>query len=178
MTRRSAIGIFSLILFTAVIVSSGFAQQIAKIGVVDSQQVLEKSIEGKKIMAQLQEKDKKNKSELARKDEDIRTLQTKFNTQRLTLNQEALINMQSDLERKKTDRKRFAEDSDRELYEVSQRLFQRVQNELLPIIEQIGKDSNLDVIFDLGRSGAIYYSPTIDFTSEVIKRYDATKSSK
>jgi len=162
----------SLILF----VSLGFAQQPLKIGVVNSQKVLENSIEGKKVMAQMEERNQKSQDELARLDEEISRLQTRINTQRLTLTAEAYTNLASELERKQTDRKRMAEDSYREMQELSQRLFSRVQNELLPIINELGKEKNLDVIFDLMRSGAIYFSPTIDLTDEVITKYDATKS--
>ena len=128
-------------------------------------------------MAQLQEKDKKNQADLSSKDEEIRKLQTKLNTQRLTLTQEALMNLSSDLERNQTERKRFAEDTYREMQELTQRLFQKIQSELLPIIEQIGKEKELDIIFDLRNSGAVYYSPNVDITADVIQRYDASKTS-
>jgi len=176
MTRRCTNkGLLFTITFVA-IVSFGFSQQAIKVGVVNSQEVLEKSNEGKKVMAQLSEKDKQNQEKINNMDEEIRSLQTKMNTQRLTLTQEAMTNLASDIERKQTERKRFAEDSYREMQEMTGRLFQRVQNELLPIIEQLGKEKNLDIIFDLFKSGAIYFSPTIDLTEEVIKRYDASKS--
>lgn len=167
-----------LALLLALLVSAGLAQQDLKIGVVNSQEVLEKSAEGKRVMAQLQSKDSKAQSDIAKLDEDIRTLETRLNTQRLTLTQEALLNMQADLDRKRTDRKRFAEDQVREMNELTARLFQRIQNELLPIIEAIGKEKGLDIIFDLGRSGAIYFNPTIDVTAEVIQKYDASKASR
>jgi Skp family chaperone for outer membrane proteins len=48
----------------------------------------------------------------------------------------------------------------------------------LPIIEQVGKEKNLDIILDLARSGAIYFNPTIDLTQEVITKYDASKASR
>jgi len=165
-------------IFIALLVSVGFAQQEMKIGVVNSQEVLEKSAEGKKVVAQLQSKDSKAQADIAKLDEEIRTLETRLNTQRLTLTQEALMNMQADLDRKRTDRTRFAEDQVREMQDLTSRLFQRIQNELLPIIEQIGKDKNLDLIFDLARSGAIYFNPTVDLTNEVILKYDASKASK
>jgi Skp family chaperone for outer membrane proteins len=178
MRRRSrSKGIF-ITLCLVILVSTGLAQQQIKVGVVNSQEVLEKSAEGKRVMAQIQDKDKKNQDSLAKLDEEIRNLETRINTQRLTLTQEALINMSSDLDKKRTDRKRFAEDSLREMQAFTQRLFQRVQNELLPIIEQLGKDRGLDIIFDLARSGAIYFNPTIDMTQEVITRYDASKAAK
>ena len=160
----------------ALLISTGFAQQIVKLGVVDSQKVLESSAEGKRVMSQLQDRDKRNQAELSRRDDEIRELQTKLNTQRLTLTQEALINMTADLERKQTDRKRYFEDASRDMNELANRLFAQIQTELLPIIEGIGKEKGLDMIFDLGRSGAVYFSPSIDITPDVIVRYDATKA--
>jgi len=156
----------------------GYAQQTTKVGVVNAQEVLEKSTEGKRVIAQLEDKNMKNQNDIAKLDDEIRNLQTKLNTQRLTLTQEAMMNLNSDIERKQTQRKRFAEDSIREMNELSTRLFQKVQNELIPIIQQVGKDMNLDVIFDLSQSGTLYFNPTINLTQEVIKRYDASKAAK
>lgn len=176
--RKSRGKIPFLALFVTFLVSLSFAQQPTKIGVINSQEVLQESTEGKEVMARMQEKDKSNQTKLTKLDEEIRQLETKLNTQRLTLTQESIIQLTSDLERKRTERKRFAEDSLRELQELRFRLFNKVQNEVLPIIEQIGKERNLDIIFDLTNSGAVYFSPTIDITAEVIKRYDASKAKK
>lgn len=178
MTRRAAGKGLMIILSIAVLVSLGLTQQTMKIGVVNSQEVLEKSAEGKKVMAQLQEKDKQNTDKINKLDEEIRALQTKMNTQRLTLTQEAMANLAADIERKQTERKRYAEDSYRDMQELTTKLFQRIQNELLPIIEKLGAEKNLDIIFDLFKSGAIYFSPTIELTAEVIQRYDASKAAK
>ncbi len=101
-----------------------------------------------------------------------------MNTQRLTLSEQSLLDLRSDIDRKRTDRKRRAEDSLRELQELQLRLFNKVKGELLPIIEQLGKEKGFDIIFDLANSGALYFSPEIDITDEVIKRYDASKAAK
>ena len=97
MRRRSRSKGLFITLFVVMLVSTGLAQQQFQVGVVNSQEVLEKSAEGKRVMAQIQEKDKKNQGSLAKLDEEIRGLETRINTQRLTLTQEALINMSSDL---------------------------------------------------------------------------------
>ncbi len=177
MIRSTRKGIV-LTLFVAVLVSAGFAQEQLKIGVVDSNEVLEKSTEGKKVVAQLQSKDSKAQADIAKLDEDIRLLETRLNTQRLTLTQEAMRNIQADLDRKRTERTRFAEDQVREITDMTNTLFGRIQTELRPIIEAVGKEKNLDVIFDLGASGVIYFNPTINLTAEVILKYDASKASK
>lgn len=176
MRERSGRSILLLILFVGALVSSSLAQQQPKIGVINSQEVLERSGEGKKVMARLQERDKKNQADLTKLDDDIRQLETKLNTQRLTLTDEAVIQLNSDLEKKRTDRKRLAEDSYRDMQDLMNRLFSKIQGELIPIIEQIGKEKGLDVIFDLGKSGAIFVNPAIELTEEVIKRYDASKA--
>jgi outer membrane protein len=173
--KRSISKITFLALGMAILVTLSFAQQTYRIGVVNSAEVLQKSIEGKNIVARLEEKNKTDQTKLANMDEDIRQLENKLNTQRLTLTNEAMMNMSSDLDKKRTDRKRFAEDSSREFEELRGRLFDKITTEVTPIIEQIGKEMNLEVIFDLTRSGAIYFSPTVDLTAEVIKRYDASK---
>ncbi|MFC2156934.1 OmpH family outer membrane protein [Acidobacteriota bacterium] len=174
MKRRSTKGILILVLIF-VLASTGLAQQ--NVGVINSQEVLEKSVEGKKVLNQLQQRDKDYQKQIANQDEEIRNLETKLNTQRLTLTNEALAQLSSDIERRQTDRKRFAEDKVRELQELTARLFQRIQNELIPIIEQIGKEKNLDIIFDLAKSGAIYFNPAINVTQDLIQKYDASKSS-
>lgn len=173
--NRGKIPFFAL--FVTFLVSLGLAQEQIKIGVINSNEVLQKSTEGKNVVGRLQEKDNDNQAKLTKLDEEIRQLETKLNTQRLTLTQESILQLTSDLEKKRTERKRFAEDSLRELQELRFRLFNKVQNEVLPIIEQLGKERNLDIIFDLTNSGAVYFSPTIDITQEVIKRYDASKAS-
>lgn len=168
-----------ILVFLAVFVAAAslsLAQEGPKIGVINSAEVLEKSAEGKKVIARLQERDKANQAALTKLDDEIRQLETKINTQRLTLSDEALFQMNSDLERKRTERKRVAEDAYRDWNELQMKLYTRVQNELIPIIEQLGKEKGMDIIFDLAKSGAVYYNAAIDLTAEVIKRYDASKA--
>lgn len=176
MTKSKAVLTILPLFLCALIVSAGLAQQAPKLGLINSQDVLEKSIEGKKVIARLQDQDKKNQMSMAKTDEDIRTMETKLSTQRLTLSEEALVQLSSDLDKKKKDRTRFAEDATRDIQELQVRLYQKLQSELLPIIEAIGKEKGYDIIFDLGKSGAVYFNPAVDITAEVIKRYDASKA--
>jgi len=175
MSRRM-IQSLTLALFVLSFLSVGFAQQTGKIGVINSQVVLEKSVEGKRAITQLQDKDKKSQSDLAKLDNEIKQLEAKLSTQRLTLTDEAAMQINSDLEKKKTDQKRLSEDAVREIQELQYRLFNKVQGELIPIIEGLGKEKGMDVIFDLAKSGAVYFNPIIDLTDEVIRRYDASKA--
>ena len=178
MERRNISKKILLVLFVAGLVSLGYAQQPMKFGVVNSQEVLEKSQEGKRVTAQLEAKNKTLQEDLARMDDRIRDLEARLNTQRLTLSQEALTNLMADLDKLRTDRTRFVEDSRRELNDLQVRLFNRLQAELRPIITEVGKEKNLDMIFDVGGSGIIYFNPAVDLTQDIIVKYDGSKNSE
>lgn len=151
------------------------AQTAAKIGVLDSQRVLETSAEGKRAIAQLEDRNKKLQAEVTKLNDQIKSLEGRLSTQRLTLTPEAAQAISADLVRKQTDQKRLSEDAARELQELQFKLLNKIQAELIPLIEALGKEKDLDIIFDLAKSGAVYFNPVIDVTEEVIKRYDASK---
>jgi len=172
--RKRRIFIVLLVLLAVAFSSKSFAQ--TKLGFVNSQDVLEKSTEGKKIMARLQEADRQNQAKVSNLDDQIRKLQTELNTQRITMTEEAIMAKTADLDRKNTERKRMAEDAYASMNELRDRLLKKLQDELVLIVEQIGKEKGYDFIFDLVRSGAVYWNPAIDLTGDVIKKYDASKT--
>ena len=153
------------------------AQEGGKLGMINSQEVLEKSVEGKKAIAQLQAADKKYSDEIARLDDQIKQLQNRLTAQRLTLTAEAAAGIQLEIQKKQTDRQRAVEDASRAMQELQARTLSQVQAELMPVIEQIRKDKGLDIIFDLTKSGTVFFSPALDLTDEVVRRYDALKGS-
>jgi outer membrane protein len=169
--------IFALLAAAAVgLAGLARAQEVTKLGMVNSQEVLEKSAEGKKAIAQLQAADKKYTDDITKLDDQIKQLQNRLSTQRLTLTADAAAGIQADIQRKQTERQRAAEDASRSMQELQGNLLSRIQAELMPIIEQMRKDKGLDLIFDLTRSGTVYFNPSLDLTDEVVRRYDASKA--
>jgi Skp family chaperone for outer membrane proteins len=156
--------------------AAAYAQQPTKIGVINSQQAFTASAEGKKAQTQLLDQENKIKSDLARLDAEIKTLETKLTTQRMTLSNDAAIQIQSDLERKTTARKRREEDGAREAQQFQISLVQRIRGEMVGIIDGLAKEKGLDLILDLGASGIVFFNPAMDITDEIIRRYDAAKA--
>lgn len=152
---------------------AGLAPAQAKLATLNSQEVLEKSAEGKKAIAALQAADKKYSDDITRLDDQIKQLQNRLQTQRLTLTPEAAAGIQADIQRKQTDRQRSAEDATRSMQQLQATTLSKIQDDLIPIIEQLRKDRGLDLIFDLAKSGTVFANPAIDVTAEIVKRYDA-----
>ncbi len=152
------------------------AQESGKLATLNSQDVLEKSAEGKRAIAQLQAADKKYGDDVTRLDDQIKQLQNRLSSQRLTLTAEAAAGIQADIQRKQTERQRAAEDAARGMRELQMRTLEQIQNELVPLIEQARKDLGFELIFDVTKGGVIYFNPALDITAEIIRRYDAIKA--
>ncbi|MGD2086805.1 MAG: OmpH family outer membrane protein [Candidatus Aminicenantes bacterium] len=56
--------------------------------------------------------------------------------------------------------------------------FLAANDDIMPIIHQIGKAKGFTLILDLNSSGVLYFDNSIDITSEVIKEADAKLPSK
>jgi Skp family chaperone for outer membrane proteins len=153
-----------------------FAQETGKLGTINSQEVLEKSVEGKKAIAQLQAADKRFSDDIAQLDEQIRQLQNRLTAQRLTLTAEAAAGIQADIAKKQTDRQRRIEDATQSMQQLQATTMSRIQADLMPLIEQLRKDKGLDLIFDVTKGGTVYFNPALDLTTEVVRRYDALKA--
>ncbi len=174
---RRAKSLIPLILsFVLTLAAVSFAQQTLKIAIVNSQKAFETSIEGKKAMAQMQDRDAKVKADIQKMDDAIRALENRLNTGRLTMTQEALMAASADLEKKQTERKRYEEDATRESQQFGASLVSRLRSDMVSIIDVLAKERGYDLVLDLGTSGVVTFNPAIDITDEVVRRYDASKA--
>lgn len=150
--------------------------QTSKIAVINSPSAFQNSVEGKRAASQFQAREDKIKGDLARIDNDLRALETRLNTQRMTLTNEAVGQLQADIDRKTTERKRTEEDATRDYQQFQMNIMQKIRNEMIVIVTQIAQERGFDVVLDVAASGIVYFNPTIDITDEVVRRYDASKA--
>ena len=165
-----------VILFILVIAGAAYAQQVTKIAIINSSKAFETSVEGKKIMGQMQDRENKIKNDLQKLDDSIRLLENKLSTGRLTMTQDAVLGIQADIDKKTTERKRYEEDAAREAQQFSANLIQKIRGEMVTIIDNLAKERGFELVLDLGTSGVVTFNPTIDITDEVIRRYDQSKT--
>jgi Skp family chaperone for outer membrane proteins len=165
-----------VILFILVVAGVSYAQQASKIAIINSQKAFETSVEGKKVLGQMQDRENKIKSDIQKLDDSIRLLENKLSTGRLTMTNEALLGIQADVDKKATERKRYEEDASRDAQQFSANLVQKIRAEMVTIIDNLAKERGLELVLDVQQSGVVTFSPTIDITDEVIRRYDQSKA--
>lgn len=159
-----------------VLAAASFAQQASKIAVINSQRAFEISAEGKRAMTQMQDRDTKIRADIQKMDDAIRALENKLTTGRLTMTPEALRAIQSDHEKKSTERKRYEEDAARDSQQYATKLIEKIREEMVTVIEAFRKEQGYDLVLDLGTSGVVTLNPAIEITDEIVRRYDATKA--
>jgi len=58
-------------------------------------------------------------------------------------------------------------------------LVSKLRNEVLAVIEGYAKEQQISLVFDLSApSVALFCEPGLDLTTEIIRRYDASKTTK
>jgi len=165
-----------VILFILVVAGVSYAQQASKIAIINSQKAFETCVEGKKVLSQMQDRENKIKTDIQKLDDSIRLLGNKLSTGRLTMTSEALVGIQSDIEKKTTERKRYEEDAARDAQQFAVNLADKLRGEMVTIIEALAKERGLELVLDVQQSGVVTFSPTVDITDEVIRRYDQSKA--
>jgi outer membrane protein len=148
----------------------------ARVAVIDVNKVLAQSAAGKTAAARLKQVQDEKMARAQKMDEEIRALDNDINTKKISLSEEKLADMTKQLSDKKIAMQRFAQDADRELGEARDRVMQELNQKIMPVVDQIGKEMGLAAIFNKFESGLIYASDAIDITDVVIKRFNDSQA--
>jgi outer membrane protein len=146
-----------------------------KIAVIDTAQILKESQAGKRALADLKKVQDQKGSEMERQQKEIRDLQAKIDDGRLSLAQDKLADMEKQLEDKVIALRRMQDDANRELTKKQEEILGSVDQRVMPVINQLGKELGYTLIFRKFESGLIYADDAVDITTTVIKRLDAAQ---
>ncbi len=151
-----------------------FAQSAApgRMAVIDVQRVLNTSVAGKSAQDRLKKLQDDKLARAAKLQEDLKALDTEINTKKLSLSEDKLADLQKQLSDKQIAMQRFGQDADKELADARDKELVVLEGKIKPVIDQIGKEMGLAVIFNKFESGLVYASDAIDITDTVIKRFN------
>jgi outer membrane protein len=139
-----------------------------KLGVVDLQEVMEKSEPGQKAIKQLQSEFTEMKSELDKKKAAIDKLRQELQKQSLVLSQEAQLDKETEYKQKVRDFQDLYQNYQRKMQLKEQKLREPIIEKLVGIIKDYGQKNEYTLIMDKKNSGVVYNSKTIEITKPVI----------
>jgi outer membrane protein len=148
------------------------AQGPIRIAVIDTEKILLSSQAGKKAVADLKKLQEQRENDLRARAQELKDLQTKINDGRLSLAQDKLADLSKQLEEKDIALRRAQDDANRELTKKRDEMLAGIDDRVMPVINQIGKELGYTLIFRKFESGLIYADDAIDITGVVIQRLD------
>jgi outer membrane protein len=161
----------NLFLIFALIALTTFVFAEIKLGIINPQVVLQNSVKGKQAIERLKTMQLAKQKKYENMQKEIDSLEKESMSP--ALNQESRDKKTLDLQNKRIEIKRFAEDAQKDSMASQQKEFESIQRDLMPIIEKIAKTNGYSMIFDLNTAGITYFEPAVDITEEVVKAYDA-----
>ncbi|HYH07147.1 MAG TPA: OmpH family outer membrane protein [Thermoanaerobaculia bacterium] len=150
-----------------------FAQTApARVAVVDVQKVLTQSAPGKAAYERLRKMQEDRITKAKQMDDELKKLDSDIAAKRVSLSEDKLAEMAKQLSDKKIAMQRYAQDADREIGEARDKELQALQIKIEPVINGIGKEMGLAVIFNKFESGLVYAADAVDITDTVVKRFN------
>lgn len=149
------------------------AAQAAKFGVIDTQRIVLESQTGKTALEQLKTLQEAKEGEVRAKQQELTDLRNRIAEGRLSLSEDRLAGMQDELELKARELRRMQEDAAAELEKRQNEVLGGIEKQVLPIINEVGRNSGYTLIFKKFESGLIYVDPSADLTEQVIQRLDS-----
>ena len=178
LSRVAAAGLLGLALAAAPVAAQAApaaapaASNLIRVAVIDTEKILLSSVAGKKVVADLKRLQEQREKELGARAAELKDLQTKINDGRLSLAQDKLADLSKQYEEKEIAIRRAQDDATRELNKKRDDMLAQIDQRVMPVINQVGKDLGYTLIFRKFESGLIYADEAIDITSVVIQRLD------
>jgi len=144
------------------------AADVAKIGVIDFQKVLEASDAGKLIQSELKKDNEKMTADLQQKGEEIEKIRKRLERESMVMSKEMREEKEREQRIKVNDFKSLQKKYRAELQKRQVQLMQQLQSDVTGITQQIGKKEGYLLIMD--KRGVIYAPNSVDLTDKLIEQ--------
>jgi outer membrane protein len=152
------------------------AADVAKIGIVDLQRVLETSNPGKSAQAEIKKQKDAMEQELKEKGAEIEQLRIQFERESMVMSKEKREEKEREGRIKLNDFKSLQKRYRSELQELEQKLVSGLRNDVYALVEEIGKKGGYLLIIN---NFSVMYAPgSIDITDQIIKQMNERHAKK
>jgi outer membrane protein len=144
----------------------------AKVAFIDPQRIFQESAEGRASMERIKTLTQKKQVENAAKQKGFQDRQQQLQSRASVLNEAARIQLEKDIEKQQVEVQRFQQDAQAEINELQTEVQKEFGQKLSSILQQIGKEKELQLIFNASEPGFLWLEPALDISADVIKRLD------
>ena len=164
---------FVLLGLAAILVWGTAAQdEGVKIGVVDIDQAISSTTEGKAAREEFARKQRDAEAKVQPMIEKYQALEEDLKQKKFVLSDEALFQKQLDLAQMRNEIETKMKELEGQLQLDQKRLEGPLTKKLVEVIESVGKDSGFTMIMRRGSPGLLYTREALDITDLIIKKYN------
>ena len=145
----------------------------AKVGVINLQEAISLTGEGKKAFADLQKKFQPRQSDLQRQQQEIQALQDQIQKQQATLSDDERIRLNRELEDKSKLFKRANEDATADFNAESQDTLRRLGVKMVKLVTDYAQQNAYTIVLEGEQLQVYFINRDAVITEEIAKRYDA-----
>jgi len=169
MSRAFAIG---LGLAAALFAAAGAAAEDFKVGIVDLEQAIVATADGKAAIDELKRKSREAQAEVAPTMERRKALADELQGKKYVLSDDALFQKQVELAELENKIKSKFDELDGQLKIEREKVLSPLQLRMRTIIETIGKEQGFTMILERSNPFMIYSREALDITDQVVARFD------
>jgi len=154
---------------------TGAQDEPLRIGVVDIDQAISSTEEGKAAREEFARKQREAESKIQPMIEHYQQLEEDLKAKKFVLSDEALFQKQLDMVEKRNEIQAKMKELEGQLQVDQRRLEAPLTTKLVEIIEATGKDAGFTLIFRRGTPGLLYSREALDVTDLIIEKYNSSK---
>ena len=171
MRKITVLGLVSSITLAAAVAVAQEAPRLS-IAVIDVQQVVNESAAGKETMVRLRKMQDDKVAEGRKKADDLEGLRKQLATQRATLTEAKVAELEKQIEDRQVELQRFSDDTKQQLAEAQRRELEALEKQIMPIINELGRELKIQLIFNKFQSGLVFADDATDITEQVVRRFN------
>jgi outer membrane protein len=148
-----------------------------KIGLVNIQEAILSTADGKKAMAELQKKYQPRQQEIQKLQQDIQAISDQLQKQAATLSDEEQRRLNRDLEDKQKILKRNTEDAQADFNSDRDEMYRRIGQKVVKVIDDYARQNGFSLIIGSDQVPIYYATKEVELTAEIVKLFDAANPS-
>jgi outer membrane protein len=171
--RNSKVLIVAMFFSVLFFVTSSYGADVAKIGIVDFQKILEKSDAGKKATIEINKRGKQMEDDLKKKGDEIDAKRKKMEREALVMSKEMQEEKEREIRININDFKSLKTRYMNDFKQQEAQYVKDIQKQVLQVVTEMGKKEGFLIIFEKREAGVLYAPNAIDITDRVIQKYNA-----
>lgn len=146
----------------------------AKIGIINIQQAIVATNEGRRDLEALQKKFEPKQTELQNANKEVADLQNQLKTQGDKLNDDARANLVKSIDSKQKTLQRSFEDAQADFQGQQNEIVNKIGGKLMEVLDKYAKDNGFTVVLDVSspQSPILWAAQTTDLTKAVVDAYN------